>query len=198
MSSVDFNKSEDFVKEFKVFNDGEASVVENVAVRIEKKSSTDTDDKKPAYKLIAKDSKGEINEGFYYQEPDSKGFVNYQAQRLIQLAKGVLGNDVKFPIFNTPTEALDGVMRMVAPALNKPFRIAACYGTVKKPTAYLGFKTFGSFIQPMNEPNKLALGSTDNTVKAVLPKADDASKLVSGMNTGTAPETDLSWMNETK
>ena len=147
MSGIDLNKSEEFIKNISVFNDGIAGVVEPVKVRIEKKASTDTDDKKPMYKLIAADSKGEVNEGFYYhKEADEKGFKNYQAQRLIQLARGVLGKDVKFPEFKTPVDTLDGVMKMVAPALlNKAWRVAVCYGTTRRKDSYLGFKSFGSF-----------------------------------------------------
>lgn len=196
MSGINLNNSEDFVKEFKVFNEGIAGVVEGVKMRIEKKASTDTDDKKPMYKLIATDANGgEVNEGFYYQEPDSKAFNNYQAQRLILLAKGVLGNDVKFPVFNNPTEALDGVMRMVAPVLSqKAWRIAVAYGTVKRPESYMGFKSFGSFIQPMSEPNKLALEKNDNTVRAPLKEATPAATLVADMTKGGNPP-NLDWMN---
>lgn len=196
--SVDLNKSEDFVKEFKIFNDGKAGVVENVKVSIEKKAPG-VDDKKPMYKVVATDATGaSINEGFYYQEPDSKAFTGYQAQRLIMLARGVLGKDVKFDIWNTPTEVLDGVMKMVAPALvNKLFRVAVCYGTTKNPDQYLNFKSFGSFIQPMTEPSELSFTSSDNMVKAVAPKATPAETLIP-KDAGTLPSgnpSDLSWMN---
>lgn len=193
--SVDLNKSEDFVKEFKIFNDGKAGVVENVKVSIERKA-LDADVKKPMYKVIATDSTGaSINEGFYYQEPDSKAFTGYQAQRLIMLARGVLGKDVQFPIWNTPTEVLDGVMKMVAPALNKPFRVAACYGTTKNPDQYLGFKSFGSFIQPMAEANSLSFTSSDNMTKVTPPVATAAETLIP--KTGTLPSgnpDNLDWM----
>lgn len=197
--SVDFNKSEDFVKEFKIFNDGKAGVVENVKVRIEKKAAGE-DEKKPVYKLIAEDALGEVNEGFYYQVPDKEGkingFNNYQAQKLIMLAKGVMGDDVKFPTFNSPTEALDGVMQMVAPHLSKkPWRVVVCYGTTKKKSAYLNFRSFGSFIQPMSVENTLTLGPSDSIVKGENPKATDAAKLVSEMTPGGNPK-NLDWMNE--
>ncbi len=196
---INLNKSDDFVKEFKIFNDGRAEVVENVRVRIDKKSTKDND-KSPDYKLVATDDKGDINEGFYYQEPDkdgnTKGFDSYQAQKLIQLARGVLGKDVSFPVFNTPRETLDGVMKMVAPALvNKLFRVVACYGTTKRKTAFLGFKPFGSFIQPMTEMNSLTLSTSDSTVKGVVEKPTPATELVEGMNMGGETKT-LDWMNE--
>jgi hypothetical protein len=201
MTKINLNNSDDFVKEFKVFNDGNADVVDNVRVRIEKKSTTDND-KKPAYKLIAADDKGEVNEGFYYQEPDAngetKGFDNYQAQKLIRLAKGVLGNDVEFPVFNSPKETLDGVMKMVAPALNKPFRVAVCYGTVRRKSAYLGFKSFGSFIQPMTEPNSLSLDASDSTIRGTtLEKSTPTNELIDNMNMGSTVGTkNLDWLNQ--
>jgi hypothetical protein len=184
--SVNLNKSEDFVKEFKVFNDGKAGIADNVRVRV---------DKKPVYKLVASDDKGEINEGFFYQEPDSDGFTKYQAQRLIQLARGVFGDDVKFPEFSTPKEALDGVMKMVAPELaKKVWRVAVCYGTNRRKASYLGFKSFGSFIQPMTEENTLSLATSDSTTRAPLKEAAAASDLVSGMNTGSGES--LDWMKQ--
>lgn len=195
--SVDLNKSEEFVKEFKIFNDGKAGVVENVKISIEKKAPG-SDDKKPDYKLVATDSTGAtINEGFYYQEPDSAGFTKYQAQRLIMLARAVLGEEIKFPIWNTPTEVLDGVMKMVAPALNRPFRVAACYGTTKNPSQYIGFRNFGSFIQSMAEVNKLSFTSSDNMVK-VTPQPTASETLIPKSTSGTLPNgnpDNLDWMN---
>ena len=195
-NGIDLNKSEDYVKEFKIFNDGRAGIIDNVRITIERKVSTDSDDKKPNYKVIATDAKGaSINEGFYYQEPESKGFTGYQAQRLIMLARGVLGNSVVFPVFNTPREVLDGVMKMVAPALNKPFRVATCYGTKKNPDQYIGFKAFGSFIQPMAEENTLEFNNSDNLIKVNPPIATAADALIS--KTGVLPNgnpDNLDWM----
>jgi hypothetical protein len=197
MSEINLNNSEEFIKEFKVFNDGNAAVVENVKMRIEKKASTDTDDKKPMYKLIATDTNGaEINEGFYYQEVDSKAFNNFQAQRLINLARGVLGKDVKFPVWNTPKEVLDGVMKLVAPVINQKFwRVATCYGTTKRKESYLGFKNFGSFIQPMTEDNTLAFDKSDNLVREPIKTATPASELIKDMTTKAGNPDNLDWMN---
>jgi hypothetical protein len=194
-NGIDLNKSEDYVKEFKIFNDGVAGVVENVKVTIVKKSDADTDSKKPVYKVIAEDGKGSVNEGFYYQEPDSKGFNNYQAQRLIMLAKGVFGDNVVFPVWNTPKEVLDGVMNMVAAGLNRPFRVAVCYGTTKNPDQYLNFKAFGSFIQPMSELNKLSFNKGDNMIKATAPTPTPAETLISKAETlPNGNPANLDWM----
>lgn len=195
MGAINLNDSEEFIKEFKIFNDGGAGVAENVKARIERKTSGD--DKKPDYKLIAADALGEVNEGFYYQEAESEGFTKYQAQRLIMLARGVLGKDVVFPVWNNPKEVLDGVMGMVGPRLNGSlYRVAVCYGTTKKPSQYLGFKSFGSFIQPMSVPNTLSLGRSDSVTRAIPAPATPASTLISNMN---VPEgKNLEWLEDKK
>jgi hypothetical protein len=197
MGAINLNNSEEFIKETKIFNDGKVGVVENVRVRIEKKNPGEG--KKPDYIVYATDSIGEVHEGYFYQQPDSKGFTQYQAQRLIRLAEGVLGKDAKdipFPVYNTPAECLDGIMTMVAPILNKNiYRVAVAFGTTRKPSQYLGFKTFGSFIQPMSVPNSLALSSSDCTTRVSAPAATAASKLISSMGDQQTPREDLNWMN---
>jgi hypothetical protein len=195
MSGINLNNSEEYIKNLTIFNDGKAGIVEPVRMRIEKKASSDTDDKKPVYKLIAADDKGEINEGFYYhKDAEEKGFKNYQAQRLILLAKGVFGDDVKFPVWNNPTEVLDGVMKMVAPALaNKPWRVAITYGTTRRKESYLQFKSFGSFIEAATNSCSLALDKSDNTERAPLKEATPAATLIADVTKGGNP-TNLDWM----
>jgi hypothetical protein len=167
MSGIDFNNSSEFIKEFKIFNKGNAGIVQPVQIRIERKKPEDKE-KAPDYKLFAFDDSGEVNEGFYYFEnAEENGFKNYQAQKLILLAKGVMGDDVKFPFFSTPREGLDQIMLMVAKASKgKYYRIITTYGTNKKPSMYLGFKNFGGFIQPVDVANTLELDSGDNIVRA--------------------------------
>jgi hypothetical protein len=183
MSGINFNNESEFINEVSIFNNGEPGIVENVKVRVEVKSPED-EDKKPAYKFIAQDKHGEINEGFfYYESAEDKGFKNYQAQRLIRLAKGVLGDDVEFPVFNTPKEALDNIMKMVAKGCkDKYYRVAVCYGTTRRPDSYLRFRSFGRFIEPMSvEPATLKFDNSDNMVKkAIEPTSEQL--LVQQMN----------------
>lgn len=196
MSTINLNNSGDYVKEIKIFNEGKAGLVENVRVRIEKKAASD-DEKKPVYKLIATDENGaEVNEGFYYQEEGSKSFTNFQAQRLILLAKGVIGEDVKFPVFKNPTEVLDGVMHMVAKELDKKlFRVLVTYGTTKRKSAFLNFKSFGYFIQKMSEENKLKFDKSDWMERAETPEPTPSEKLIPGVIKSGNPE-NLDWLNE--
>lgn len=188
MSEINFNKKEDFIKEIAIFNDGEAGIVGNVRAKITRKGEDDKE-KAPDYKLIASDGKGEVNEGFYYFKAlEDAGFKNYQAGKLINLAQGVLGDGVEFPTFSTPKEALDGVMKMVAPAFkDKPWRVAVTYGTNRRPERYLQFKAFGSFIEPMNvEESKLKIESTDNMVrKEEVPTSENEIKDHIGRQTNT-------------
>jgi hypothetical protein len=194
--SVNLNNSGDYVKDLKIFNDGNAGVVENLKVRVEKKARTEADNKKPDYKLIAADDKGEVNEGFYYTADEEK-FKKYQGQRLIQLARGVLGKDITFPVWNTPIETLDGVMTMIAPELNKrPYRAAVCYGTTKNPSRFLGFKSFGSFIQPMAEPNTLHLEQIDSVKRAPQPEATSETSLTSKVV--GSEDSGLAWLSDSK
>lgn len=194
MGAINLNKSEDFIKDIKIFNDGKAGVTENVQVRVEAKKATDGA-KNPDYKLIASDGKGEINEGFYYQEDDSDGFTKYQAQRLIMLARGVFGEGVQFPVFGSARETLDGIMANVAKeVVGKTYRVVATYGTTKRKSAYLGFRSFGSFIQPMTVPNTLALGPSDSVVRGTPAPATPASTLVEGMS-GVEGK-NLDWLKE--
>lgn len=176
MSGIDFNNESEYISQLSVFNDGNPGIVENVEVRVEvKPADAKPDDKKPNYKFIAKDKYGEINEGFYYFESsEDRGFKNYQAQRLIMLAKGVVGDDVKFPVFNTPREALDRIMQMVAKECKgKFYRVLVTYGTTQRPDSYLRFKSFGRFIEPMTEPCTLKLEASDNLTKKPFVATDE-------------------------
>lgn len=130
-----------------IFNAGQAGVVENVTAKVVKKQDSDPE-RWPDYRVTFNDGKGEVNEGFYYQETDSKAFQNYQAQRIRNLAIGVMGPDFKFPLFNSAKECLDKVMAAIAPTLNKAtFRVVVDYGNPNRPSRYLILKSFGSFLE---------------------------------------------------
>jgi len=165
--NVNFNDSSEYIKEFTVFNNGEAGVVDNIEARITKRGA-DEKAEAPAYRLIFSDDLGEVNEGFFYfEKPDDPGFKSFQAGKLINLARGVLGEDIKFPEYAGPKEALDGVMKLVAPALSgRKFRGVVTYGTTRNPQRYLRIKSFGRFIEPMsNGESQLKLEASDNLVR---------------------------------
>ena len=109
---LDLNNAEDFgVKEVKIFNNGDGGIAKNVSLRVDKKPEGDTSNQ-PDYKLYAVGANGEVNEGFYYSD-DAEKFKRYQSQKLINLARGVMGNDYKFENFASPMEALDKIMLLV-------------------------------------------------------------------------------------
>ena len=168
---IDLNSGEDFgVKELKIFNNGVAGIVSEVTIKVTKKT---TDDNTPDYKLIFNDGNGEINEGFYYQEDDR--FPNYQAQRLINLCKGVFGEDFVFPKYNTAKEALDDIMEKTAVYVkDKMFNVAVCYGTESKPKSFLEPKPWGSFIQNSELDFKKGLFLQSNDLKERI-EADEES-----------------------
>lgn len=177
---IDLNKAEDYgANDVRIFNSGDTGIVKQVAMRIELKGSADAENA-PDYKLYAKDDIGEVNEGYYYQDDENaSGWKNYQAQRLIRLAKGVFGEDYVFPSFDSPREALDGIMKLVAPALkNTPFDVVVTYGTTKKPSQYLGFKPFGRFIEnPEVYPvSKLSVDARYDQLTRPQPKPEEEIK----------------------
>ena len=89
--------------------------------------------------------------GYYQENEDTAGWKNYQEGKLKNLGVGVLGEDFVFPAFNTPMEALDGIMALVAKeSAGKPYRVFVTYGTTRRPSDYLQLKSFGSFIEKAN------------------------------------------------
>lgn len=165
---IDLNDYEG--KNVAIFNDGNAGIVKNVKIKVVAKSAADPE-KYPDYKLIASDGKGEVNEGFYYQDdPSSNSFKKYQGPKLLNLYKGVVlkgADDHREILFDSPRAALDQIMKEVAQKSKGVFyKVAVTYGTTQRPKAYLQFKSFGSFIVPMDSGKELSLSSSDNLERA--------------------------------
>ena len=172
MSKIDFNDNATFGSpDLQVFNDGKAGIIGPVNLRIEAKGEN-SDPKGPDFKLIASDENGEINEGFWYQDdPTSSAFLKYQAPKLRNLVFGIFGKDYKWKVqFANPQEALLETMKLVAPALkNKKFTVAVTFGTTGRPSRYLQFKAFGSFVEPYVEgKTELKFSGTDVTERPAL------------------------------
>lgn len=167
--NIDLNKTTEFgALDLTVFNKGKAGIVEGVMVRVEKRKASDKKEA-PDFKLIASDGLGEVNEGFYYQEDNQNGtavenFKKFQAQRLIRLAKGIFGEDYKFAEYDTPSQALEDILKTVNSAIKgKTCRVVVAYGTTKRPQRYLRFKSFGRFIELEEEypVSSLTLDTSD-------------------------------------
>jgi len=154
-----------------IFNGGKAGIVKNVKIRVVAKSAADPGNF-PDYKLIASDGKGEVNEGFYYQDdPSSASFKNYQGPKLLNLYRGVIlkgAETHKETLFDSPRVALDQIMKEVAQKSKGVFyEVAVTYGTTQRPKAFLQFKSFGSFIVPMDSNKELTLSASDNIERVV-------------------------------
>ena len=158
---LDLNNAEDFgVKEVKIFNNGDGGIAKNVSLRVDKKPEGDTSNQ-PDYKLYAVDANGEVNEGFYYSD-DAEKFKRYQSQKLINLARGVMGNDYKFENFASPMEALDKIMLLVKQnSVDKKYNVVVCYGTVRRPDRFLKFKSFNKFAQDVEFKQELKVEKND-------------------------------------
>jgi hypothetical protein len=190
---LDFNNAEDFgVKEVKIFNNGNAGIAKDVALRVDKKPDGDTSNQ-PDYKLYAVDANGEVNEGFYYSDDEEK-FRKYQSQKLINLARGVMGNDYKFENFKSPAEALDKIMLLVKQnSVDKKYNVVVCYGTKRRPDKFLKFKSFNKFVQDVEFKQELKAENNDQMVQ-VTPDAAQADANPFADNIGGSEEkTDSPW-----
>ncbi len=191
--SVNLNDTEKYnANEVKIFNDGQAGVVKNIAITIEKKGPDDNV-KSPDYKAYANDDKGKVSEGFYYQDDDAKGFLKYQSQKLIWFARGVMGDDFKFPEFESAKIALDEIMKLVATnTKGKLFNIAVTYGSKKDPQQFLTFKEYGRFLQKVGEDNELELSNSDSIERG---KAKDDSSNEKDIQEALKTDSNEDWIN---
>ena len=192
--TINLNDEKDFgVRDVSIFNNGKSGIVEGVAVRVEKKKSGEPAIN-PDYRLIAEDALGEVNEGFWYQT-DVANFKKFQSQRLIRLGKGVFGESFEFPLFDTPVQALDEVLKAVANAVkNKGCRVAVCYGTTKRPQRYLRFKSFGRFLELMNEfpKTEMSFDKGDNLTRPEVTPTEESTLLKSDSKPIESDDSD--WM----
>jgi len=190
--SVNLNDTKKYnTNEISIFNDGEAGIVKGVAITVEKKGANDKE-KAPDYKLYAIDNKGKVNEGFYYQEDNSKAFDKFQSQKLIWLGKGIMGDDFIFPEFESAKDALDQVMKLVASNIsNKLFDVAVTYGSKKQPRRFLMFKEYGRFLQKTGLKDQLELSKFDSLERA---KIEDDSSDEAEINTALG-KSDEDWIN---
>lgn len=169
---INLNDEQFASKTVKIFNNGEAGLVENVDIRVEKKQPSDPDNL-PDYKLIAVDeNEAEVNEGFYYftpnpQNTDEKNQANqgYQISRLVHLARAVMGDDYTLPEVPSIKDAYDTVFKLVRDnAGSKKFNVYVTYGTVDRPSQYLGLRYF-NFIEDAEGTSKLFPSKKDQLTR---------------------------------
>jgi len=132
-------------KEIKIFNGGEAGVVKNCNVRVEKKSADDAENA-PDYKLFVIDETGaELNKGYF------KGNLNDMSDKQEQffvremkhLSK-VFRVDDKMPAqVASYEELMDVTMKLCNKNQdNVKINVAVCYGNVDYPRRFLEIDGF--------------------------------------------------------
>jgi len=128
--------------EVKIFNGGEAGVVKDCAVRIEKKAADDAENA-PAYKLIITDETGaEINQGFF-DDPDggseaAQTFFVKSMKHMANVFKVQLPEEV-----NSLKDLLDTTMKLCNKNQNNvKVNVAVCYGNEKRPSNYIRIDWF--------------------------------------------------------
>lgn len=135
-----------------VFNNGVAGRVDNViGSKIEQKQPTDLPNA-PDYKLYFKDKEGaEINLPFWYLDSNKDTFakdLEKQGKALKHLVHCYLGEDYKFPAFNTPKEMLDGCIKLISQKFTSVYvRLFCTYGTTQYPKKYIQIRSYVPFIE---------------------------------------------------
>lgn len=182
---INLNDERFDVSDISIFNDGKAGIVDNVSYSIEKKKPGDPMNA-PDYKITYTDSKGSVNTGLYYLDPNSekfKDYLRYQGADLKHMYKEIFGKDKQLPTFSNVKEMLDSVMNeLKSVEKTTKVRVAVCYGTVKKPSAYLRVRNFPPFIESMSVP----FDKTELTLK----REDQTERLVADK---VATKTDVTW-----
>ncbi len=157
-------------KSFKIFNGGNAGVVEGCGFRVEKKSREDADNA-PDYKIVFVDAnEGELNEGHYVPKDDDsdkrKGFF---VKNMLHLIKqfGVPAIDS----VDTYKSLLDYTMKGIKDVQDGDIKlnVAVAYGNDDYPSKYLKVDGFWGIMNAIN--GKPSLSKNALTVR---PTEDDA------------------------
>jgi hypothetical protein len=160
-----------------VFNNGNTGKVENVKMSVTKKLATDPDNS-PDFKLIFTDvTGGEINQGFYYHknnemktDKQNSDMETWTIGRVLSAAKAVVPADFVFPEVSNSKEALDSLFKIIKDnSEGKLVTVYVTYGTVAKPSAYLGLRYF-NFVEAADTPantSRLKSSPNDNMEKLV-------------------------------
>lgn len=156
---IDLNGKDFEQQSVAIFNNGEAGLVQNVDVKVEKKDPSEPDNR-PDFRLVVEDGVGSINQGFYYFTPNPQDSTERQktretqeVSRVLHVARAVLGADYTFPSVSTAREAYDMLFKLIAENVGgKKFNVFVTYGTLNRPNkkGYMGLRYF-DFIEPAGE-----------------------------------------------
>lgn len=154
----DFNQEE---KDVKIFNDGNAGRVKNVAVSVTKKTAQDKENA-PDYKInYTQEDGASVNDAVYYpKDDDSDSRKRIAISRLLNVLHS-LNPETKskmLPEFENYTSAVDFLMKqIIASSKTGRVNIFVAYGTKNNPSQYLRVRKF-NFVEPANtEDNETKL-----------------------------------------
>lgn len=146
---IDLNGVDFAEKVVKVFNNGVGGKVDNVTIKVEKKS-LDGHVNAPDYNVVFTDSEGaSASAGFYYE-----GNEQVLISRALHVGRAVLGAEYKFPPAENTKDALNKIMKLIKDnSEGKLFNTFCTYGSANyKPSQYLNIRYF-DFIEPADVEN---------------------------------------------
>lgn len=153
-----------------IFNDGEAGRVQNVRVRIARRTAEEKATAPPYKIYYIDDNGGEVNDGIYYPDDSGKGNPKFALSRLVQLLHAINPSLVgkELPEFDDYKPAVDFLMEQIAKA-SKTGRVNVFvnYGTKGYPSQYLNVRKI-NFVEPV--------GVSDNLTKLRVAVNKDSEK----------------------
>lgn len=199
---LDLNGKEFAEKKISIFNGGVAGKVDNTAISVEKKKSTDPQTY-PDYKLIVEDEDGQkINQGFYYPSDNpqkdaetNKKRANMEVGRVLHIARAVVGSNYEFPAVSNAKEAFDMLFKIIAEnAGSMKFSVFVTYGQVNYPDKYLKLRYF-DFIEPTDLQGKKSVltAKPNDLMERVTPDEPQAGGSVG--SAGSASTGATNWFN---
>jgi len=139
-----------------IFNGGTAGIVENVTMKVVRKTPEDKE-QAPDYKISFTDgNKGEVNMPFWYITKDTE-YKTIQQQIvstgkvLKHLIHAVYGDTYVMPPFANEKEMLDACMRLLHEACSKggSYRVYTNYGVKTSPKAFIQVRSWVPFVESM-------------------------------------------------
>lgn len=194
MSAINLNDAKYDVSSNKVFNGGNAGIVNNCKIRVERKKAEDPDNA-PKYKVILTDSNGgEVNKGYF----DGFDKMSDKAKEFFVKEMKYLANlfEVKLPeAVESYGALLDATMRGCFENMpGKLVNVAVAYGTIDYPKRYLQVESAFSITATSEKPYlgpKALMVRPEPTAPA--PAAGGTSTMSEDPFGATTPAAGLPW-----
>lgn len=173
---LDLNSFNQEEKEVAIFNNGNAGKVENVTVKVTKKTAEDNQNL-PDYKINYTDEFGTVNDGIYYpQKSDSN--PGFKIERLINVLHSLdpASKDKVLPKVETYEKAVDTVMKMINTASKSgKVNVFVNYGTTKKPSEYLRVRAV-NFVEPVGKEKSRLFTTSSGDYADLMSRPTPSSK----------------------